>query len=271
MSPPEEEKTGQNDAPKKSKRARKSQRKTREVARPTEAAEPEEATEPKAAKPRGAAKKRAVDVPRDTLTNRVMEARRAGLVVLAFRAIGGGIATLAALSIVVTVFIFVFTLTVAGMAGPIFVLTTMGAVALVVSARFATRRSMPEAAAKLPFLENHAFAWADPFRDERPRFLPLWLEAVLWAPRQVSSGLEPFLELRKTGRADAEAAGDVARGMVENGEVMLDEGLPAGSAELRGLRLLLLLRLARLVVEDGKLLGRVSGLGHVALFEGTVG
>jgi hypothetical protein len=59
--------------------------------------------------------------------------------------------------------------------------------------------------------------------------------------------------------------------MFEEGEKDLSEGLPPDSAEERGLRLLLLTHLARLIIEDGKLKGRVSGLGHAALFEGTVG
>ena len=96
-------------------------------------------------------------------------------------------------------------------------------------------------------------------------------EALLWAPRQALAGAVPFLRIRKAGDADAEAAADVSRRLVEETGLALAEGLPPGSPEERGLRLLLLLRLARLVVEDGQLKARISGLGQTALFEGTVG
>jgi hypothetical protein len=191
------------------------------------------------------------------------------MVVLAFRAAGGALITLTVtmiffwvLSFPVTFIRSVWTVT--------FLSIGVGAL-LVIAARFATMRSLPEPASALPFLRDIVFTWVDPFREDRPHLLPMWLEAILWAPSQVLVGALPFLRVRVAGAADAEAAADVARRMVEEGEVDFSEGMTEGSAEAKGLRLLLLLRLARLVFEDGKLKGRISGLGQAALFEGTVG
>ncbi|MHC5055798.1 MAG: hypothetical protein ACYTKD_13895 [Planctomycetota bacterium] len=228
---------------------------------------PPEAAGDKAA-PEGPAG-REVTVSRETLVSRVADARRTTMVVLAFRAAGGAVITLTVtmvffwlLSIPVTFIQSVWTVT----------FLSIGVTAmLIIAARFATVRSLPEPASVLPFLKNIVFTWVDPFREDRPHLLPMWLEAILWAPSQVLVGALPFMRVRVTGAADAEAAADVARRMFEEGEVDFTDGLPDGSAEAKGLRLLLLLRLARLAFEDGELRGRVSGLGQAALFEGTVG
>ena len=208
-------------------------------------------------------------VTRETLVNRVTDARRTSMVVLAFRAAGGAVITF----VVTAVFLWILAIPIRFLADAWARLPlSIGVTALlVVAARFATMRSLPEAASALPFLKDIVFMWLDPFREDRPHLLPMWLEGILWAPSQVLVGALPFRRIRETGQADAEAAADVARRMFEEGESDFTGGMPEGSAEAKGLRLLLLLRLARLAVEDGKLKGRVSGLGQAALFEGTVG
>jgi hypothetical protein len=209
---------------------------------------------------------RAVTVSRETLVARMTDARRTGLVVLAFRAVGGLVITLMLSMIVGSVFYLLSS------SGLLFSLVSLGiAAALVVAARLVSGRSIPEAASKLAFLADHAFVWQDPFREERPHLLPLWLEVVLWAPKQVLAGAVPFINVRRTGPADCEAAADVARRMVEEGEIDLTEGVEPESAEAKGLRLLFLVRLARINADGGELKARVSGLGQAALFEGTVG
>ena len=212
---------------------------------------------------------REVGFSRETLVSRVNDARRTTIVVLAFRAAGGALITLTVtmvffwiLAVPVSFIDSAFTVT--------FLSIGVGAL-LVMAARLATMRSLPEPASALPFLKDVVFTWVDPFRDDRPHLLPMWLEAILWAPSQVLVGALPLMRIRVTGPADAEAAADVALRMLEEGQVDFTDGLPEGSAEAKGLRLLLLLRLARLVIEDGSLVGRVSGLGQAALFEGTVG
>ncbi len=259
MSPSDSKKSSSSAAPKKSdatpresKRATQVRRKTSRMSRTILVSEA----------------RKTADVSREMLTSRVLFARRQGLVVLAFRTIGGAVATLA----VCSAFFFLILLPlIEYSSGWILILSVPSSFVLVLVARFASVQSMPDAANNLAFLNSHAFVWADPFRDERPRFLPIWMDAVLWAPNQVTAGLEPFMMLHAANQADAEAAGDVARAIVEKGEVKLDKGLPPDSAEARGLKMLLLLRLARLIVEDGKLRGRLSGLGQAALFEGRVG
>jgi len=221
------------------------------------------------------------EVPRDTVVRRVEDVRRLALVALAGRATGGALVTLLLAFLLASVVLTVALVPLKGILsvpldifrGSAFlcVASIPTAVILLTGARFAAIRSVPNVAAKLEFLESHAFVWADPFREERPRLLPGWLEILLWAPSQILAGAVPFRAIRHTGQADAEAACDVARRMVEKAELDFTDGLPAESAEARGLRLLLLLRLARLVIKDGKLKGRISGLGHAALFEGTVG
>ena len=208
-------------------------------------------------------------VSRETLVSRVTDARRTTMVVLAFRAAGGAVITVVATSI----FLWILSVLIQFLESPWTRLPlSLGLSALlVVAARFATMRSFPESASVLPFLKDIVFTWVDPFREDRPHLLPIWLEGILWAPGQVLVGALPFLRIRVTGQADSGGAADVARRMFEEGEVDLVDGLPDGSAEAKGLRLLLLLRLARLVIEDGELKGRVSGLGQAALFEGTVG
>jgi len=206
---------------------------------------------------------------RETLVSRVNDARRTTLVVLGFRAAGGAVITLAATMI----FFWVLSVPVSFIRS-VWAVTFLGigvGALLVMAARLATMRSLPEPASALPFLKDIVFTWVDPFRDDRPHLLPMWLEAILWAPSQVLVGALPLMRIRLTGAADAEAGADVALRMFEEGEVDFTDGMPEGSAEAKGLRLLLLLRLARLVIEDGKLVGRVSGLGQAALFEGTVG
>ncbi|MHC4248044.1 MAG: hypothetical protein ACYS9X_02845 [Planctomycetota bacterium] len=230
-------------------------------------AKPSEAAGDKAV-PEGPAG-REVTVSRETLVNRVADARRTTMVVLAFRAAGGALITIT----VTMVFFWLLSVPVRFIASAWAVtFLSIGVTALlVIAARFATVRSLPEPASALPFLRDIVFTWVDPFREDRPHLLPMWLEAILWAPSQVLVGALPFLRIRVTGAADAEAAADVARRMFEEGEVDLTGGMPDGSAEAKGLRLLLLLRLARLSLDDGELGGRVSGLGQAALFEGTVG
>ncbi len=216
-------------------------------------------------------KGREVTVSRETLIKRVTDAQRTSMVVLAFRATGGALITLF-FSAIVTGFLSILPALGFLEVRFLYVLFSMGvAVVVVIAARFATITTMPEAASALGFLDDRVFVWADPFREDRPHLLPMWLEAILWAPNQVLAGAVPLLRIRTTGPADVEAASDVARRMVENSEIDLTEGFAADSAEARGLRLLLLLRLARLTVEDGRLKGRVSGLGQAALFEGAVG
>lgn len=222
-----------------------------------------------------------LEVPRDTVVRRVEDVRRLALVALAGRASGGALVTLLLAFVVAYVVMGVALIPLRGILsapldifrGSIFltVASVPVAVILLTGARYAAIRSVPNVASKLEFLEAHAFVWADPFRDERPRLLPGWLEMLLWAPSQILAGAVPFRAIRQTGQADAEAACDVARRMIEKAELDFTDGLPADSAEARGLRLLLLLRLARLVIKDGRLKGKISGLGHAALFEGTVG
>jgi hypothetical protein len=209
-----------------------------------------------------------VSITREALVRRVVDARRAGLVVLAARAIGGGLITLLITSSAFWLLAVPFVLLQS--AWIITPLTLVTSAALVVAARFASIRSMPEAASYLEFLKEKAFLWVDPFRDDRPHFMPLWVDAILWAPTQVLAGAVPFRMICKMGQADADAAADVARRMVEESELELTNGVDPESAEAKGLRQLLALHLARLVVDDSNLKVRVSGLGQAALFEGTV-
>lgn len=208
-------------------------------------------------------------VSHEELVRRMAEVRRTGLVVLAARAVGGALITLFLSSAVFWFLSIPFALFDSGWVITPLSLITAGV--LVGAARWASVGSVPQAAATLDFLREKAFLWVDPFRDERPHFLPMWLEAILWAPTQVLAGAIPFKTLKDTGPADLEAAADLARRMAEEGELDLSVGIPADSPDKRGLRLLLLLRLARLVIEEGKLRARISGLGQAALFEGTVG
>jgi len=213
-------------------------------------------------------KVREIGISREALVRRIMDVRRTGLVVLVARAVGGVLITLFMTSAAFWFLSIPFALFNSGwVITPLSILT---AAALVVAAAFASVRSVPQAAVTLKFLREKAFWWVDPFRDERPQFLPMWLEAILWAPTQVLAGAIPFKTLRETGPADAEAAADLARRMAEEGELDLSIGMPAGSPDEKGLRFLLLLRLVRLVTEEGKLRARISGLGQAALFEGTV-
>lgn len=232
--------------------------------------------------PTGGGRKRDdLKVPRETVIRRVWEVRRLALVVLAGRALGGGVATFVLAFVVASVVLGIALIPVRGLLslpvgifrGSMFltIASVPAAAILLIGARLAAIRSVPKVASKLAFLEARAFVWVDPFREERPHLLPGWLEIFLWAPSQVLAGAVPFDSIRETGPADAEAACDVARRMIEHLELDLTEGLSGDSAEARGLKLLLLLRLARLVIQDGRLKGKISGLGLAALFEGTVG
>ena len=261
----------------KRKRAPRSKRSTAPGEGPKPAEEPAPAEEPSPAKEPAPAKNGArqvhkaheVTVSRETVVRRVAEARGTSLVICVARAAVGVIITLIIGSIVAWVLYAMLPLF-----GNSFMATVVTAgvmAALVIGARLAAVRSLPAQASSLGFLADRVFVWVDPFREERPHLLPMWLEAVLWAPSQILAGGVPFRRIRHTGQADAEAAADVARTLAEEMEMDLSNGLPSGSAQARGLRLLLLLRLARLVIEDGKLKGRISGLGQAALFEGTVG
>lgn len=209
-----------------------------------------------------------VGISHEGLVRRMMDIRRTSLVILVARAAGGVLITLFLTSAAFWFLSIPFSLFNSGwVVTPLSILT---AAALVVAARLASVRSIPQAASTLDFLQEKAFWWIDPFRDERPHFLPMWLEAILWAPTQVLAGAIPFRTLRETGPADAEAAADLARRMAEEGELDLSIGIPADSPDKKGLRFLLLLRLVRLVTEEGKLRARISGLGQTALFEGPV-
>jgi len=153
---------------------------------------------------------REVGFSRETLVSRVNDARRTTMVVLGFRAGGGAVITLAAtmisfwvLSVPVSFIRSVWAVTFLGVG--------VGAL-LVMAARFATMRSLPEPASALPFLKDVVFTWVDPFRDDRPHLLPMWLEAILWAPSQVLVGALPLMRVRLTGPADARNARGLRRG-----------------------------------------------------------
>ncbi len=205
---------------------------------------------------------------REALVQRLLDTRRTAMVVLFARAVIGAIVTLILASIV-ALLLWIFPLF---RARPMEMLASLaGAAGLLVGAWRGARESMPEAAAKLGFLRDRAFVWLDPFNEQRPHRLPFWIEPILWGPNQVLTGVVPFRRIHRTERADAEAAADVAREMAKATELDLTDGLTEGSPKERGLRFLLLLRLAGLAVEDGRLKGRVSGLGQAELFQGTVG
>lgn len=264
MSPPKAEESG--GGPSKRKKASRS---TKSTAKGKSSRAKTGKTGKKASQAADGPAGREVTVSRETLVSRVTDAQRTTMVVLAFRAAGGALITLT----VTMIFLWVLAIPIRFLASAwtVTFLSVGVAALLVIAARFATMRSLPEPAFALPFLGDIVFTWVDPFREDRPHLLPMWLEAILWAPSQVLVGALPFLRIRATGPADAGAAADVARRMLEEGETDFTGGLPEGSADAMGLRLLLLLRLARLVLEDGRLKGRVSGLGQAALFEGTVG
>jgi hypothetical protein len=217
----------------------------------------------------GAQKVAEVTISHETLLRRVKDARGTALVVLAARAIGGGLITILLTGCIMSVLVLAIPPL---KFDPLFFVANLAAAAgLVFAAKLASVVSTPEAASGLEILHDSAFIWVDPFRDEKPHLLPYWLEAALWAPMQVLAGAVPFLRVRKATEADCEAAAGFARRAVEEGEVGLGKDFSATSAEASGLRLLLLLRLARLVIEDGEVKARVSGLGQTALFEGSVG
>jgi len=205
-----------------------------------------------------------VTIPRETLVRRVNDARRASMVVLGVRTLGGGFITLLlSYAGLYLLSIFLPLLESKWISGP---LTVILGLLMIIVARFASSGRLPDVAAKLSFLKERAFVWVDPFRDEPPHFGPLWVDSLLWAPTQVLKGVVPFRTIYETGQADAEAAADVARRMVEEGEIDYAGGLDPASLEAKGVRLLLLLRLARLVVDGDQIKGRVSGLGQSALF-----
>ena len=166
-----------------------------------------------------------VTISHETLLRRVKDARGTALVVLAARAIGGGLITILLTGCVMYVLILVIPPL---EFDPLFFVANLAAAAgLVFAAKLASVKSTPEAASGIELLQDPAFIWVDPFRDEKPHHLPYWLEAVLWAPMQVLAGAVPFLRVRKATETDSEAAAGFARRVVEEGEVSLGKGFSA--------------------------------------------
>lgn len=206
----------------------------------------------------------AVTVPHELVVRRILDARKTTLVVFFMRALGGLLVTLI-LSVVIA---FIITLPLAGFGAN--AASSLVAVAVAAGLVFAGYMTSGPVPGEAPFLADTVFIWLDPFREQRPRYMPLWLEGVLWGPHQLLAGTVPFLRLRATSRTEAEAAASTARDVAEAGDLDIPKSLPPEGTRGKGLVMLLMLRFVCLGADGDRITALMTGLGQSALFESTV-